>query len=64
MLDNTFRNTETKVVVNFIRFTLFRMYLVFPIRYIYIVVYQHDSTQYTRVQNLVLIDIIEYSIKL
>ena len=43
MLDNILRNAETKVVVNFVGITLFRIILFFFLEYTYYLEYQHES---------------------
>ena len=43
MLDNILRNAETKVVVNLVGITLFRIILIFFLEYTYYLEYQHES---------------------
>jgi hypothetical protein len=43
MLDNILRNAETKVVVNFVGITLFRIILFFFLEYTHYLEYQHES---------------------
>lgn len=43
MLDNILRNAETKVVVNLVGITLFRIILIFFLEYTYYAEYQHES---------------------
>jgi len=43
MLNNIFRNTETKVVVNLVGITLFRIILIFFLEYTYYAENQHES---------------------
>lgn len=43
MLDNILRNAETKVVVNLVGITLFRIILIFSLEYTYYTEYQHKS---------------------
>ena len=43
MLDNILRNAETKVVVNLVGITLFRLILIFFLEYTYYTEYQHES---------------------
>ena len=43
MLDNILRNTETKVVVNLVGITLFRIILIFFLEYTYYAEYQYES---------------------
>ena len=43
MLDNILRNAETKVVVNLVGITLFRIILNFFLEYTYYAEYQHES---------------------
>ena len=43
MLDNILRNAETKVVVNLVGITLFRIILIFFLEYTYYTEYQHAS---------------------
>lgn len=43
MLDNILRNAETKVVVNLVGITLFRIILFFFLEYTYYTEYQHES---------------------
>ena len=43
MLDNILRNAETKVVVNLVGITLFRIILIFFLEYTYYTEYQHES---------------------
>ena len=42
MLDNILRNAETKVVVNLVGITMFRIILIF-LEYTYYTEYQHES---------------------
>ena len=43
MLDNILINTETKVVVNLVGITLFRIILIFSLEYTYYTEYQHEN---------------------
>ena len=43
MFDNILRNAETKVVVNLVGITLFRIILIFLLEYTYYAEYQHES---------------------